>query len=550
GKTSVITHRIAHLVQARRVPPERILAVTFTNKAAREMRERTSLLTGIPPRALEIGTFHSLCGRMLRRDGSRLGLDPNFLIYDSDDQLQLIRRIAAEMDIDPQAVPPRGIRAKIEAWKNAGQTPAEATASPLDVVAKRALQLYKTYQERCLAANAVDFGDLLLHALTLLRQHADVRERYGRRWTHILVDEYQDTNPVQYLWLKHLVTPAHSLTVVGDDDQSIYRWRGADIGNILRFERDFPGATVIRLEQNYRSTKSILAAANAVIAHNVARKGKTLFSVGATGAPLTLRLFDTERDEGNAVADAITTALADGRAPADIALLYRTNAQSRPLEDALRRRRIPYVIYGGVRFYDRKEVKDALAYLRLLANPRSTLDFLRVVNVPPRGIGKTTLDKLSDIAAEGGMSLWDAAASAVEHGSVGGRARTNLKGFLELLHDWRAGMGKGASLGELLGRCLDESGYLAALRAEGSEESDDRLDNLTELAAALDEYAALAEEPSLVGFLEEVSLSTDVDGLGLGVGQVTLMTLHAAKGLEFPVVFLPGLEEGLFPHSR
>jgi DNA helicase-2/ATP-dependent DNA helicase PcrA len=550
GKTSVITHRIAHLVEVRGVSPDRILAVTFTNKAAREMRERTSRLIGVAPRLLEIGTFHSLCGRMLRRDGDRLGLDANFLIYDADDQLQLIRRIAQELDIDPQAVAPRAMRLKIEAWKNAGLPPAEATASPLDVVAKRALQVYRVYQERCLAANAADFGDLLLHALTLLKAHPTVRERYQRRWTHLLVDEYQDTNPVQYMWLKQLVTDSHSLTVVGDDDQSIYRWRGADIGNILRFERDFPGAGVIRLEQNYRSTKTILAAANAVIAHNVARKGKTLFSAGATGDRLTLRLFDTERDEGNAVADAISTALADGHAPADVAVLYRTNAQSRPLEDALRRRRIPYVIYGGVRFYDRKEVKDALAYLRLLANPRSTLDFLRVVNVPPRGIGKTTLDRLADIAAEGGMSLLDAAASAIEHGTLAGKARTSLKGFLELLMGWRAGMERGASLGELLGRCLDESGYLAALRAEGSEESDDRIANLEELAAALDEYAALAEEPSLVGFLEEVSLSTDIDGMGLELGQVTLMTLHAAKGLEFPIVFLPGLEEGLFPHSR
>lgn len=550
GKTSVITHRIAHFVHERAVYPERLLAVTFTNKAAREMRERTAKLCRVQGRGSDIGTFHSICGRLLRRYGSRLGLDANFLIYDQDDALQLIKRCMVDLNVDQQAFAPRAVRGRLEEWKNRGQTPDEVRLAGIgDPLAKRALDIYRLYRKRCIEANAVDFGDLLLHAVTLLQHDPEVRAGLQSRWTHVLVDEYQDTNPVQYLLLKLLVTEAHSLTVVGDDDQSIYRWRGADIGNILRFERDFPGAEVIRLEQNYRSTKTILAAANAVIANNTARKGKTLFTHGAEGAVLRLRVFDTERDEGDALAQAIGQLLHEGAAPSDIAVLYRTNAQSRALEEALRRRRIPYVIFGGVRFYDRKEVKDALAYLRLLINPRSTIDFLRVVNVPPRGIGKTTLEKLGDIAADGGVSLCEAARRGDPE--LTGRARTALQGFVSSLDGWARAAAAGEHLGRLLERCLQESGYLVQLRQEGTDEARDRLDNLAELVAALDEYVDLSEEtPSLAGFLEDVALATDIDGLGLEQGQVTLMTLHAAKGLEFGHVFLPGMEEGLFPHSR
>ncbi|KAK1548540.1 hypothetical protein Q3G72_032135 [Acer saccharum] len=551
GKTSVITHRIAHMVRQRHIDSGRILAVTFTNKAAREMRERSASLTGVPPHLLEMGTFHSLCGRLLRRHGHLLGLDHNFVIYDADDQLQLIKRCLKELNIDPQIFAPRAVRQKIEAWKNAGLPPNEARASDTDLVAKRSLDVYRLYQKHCMQANAVDFGDLLLQAVVLLKTVPEVRTRVQARWSHILVDEYQDTNPVQYMWLQTLVTPQHSLTVVGDDDQSIYRWRGADIGNILRFERDFPGAQVIRLEQNYRSTKTILDAANAVIAHNASRKGKTLFTAGERGERLSLRIYDTERDEGSATAQSIDGLLQSGKTPADVAILYRTNAQSRPLEDALRRSRIPYAIYGGVRFYDRREVKDALAYLRLLANPRSTLDFLRVINVPARGIGKTTIERISDLAAQNATSMFEAAQYACgPQGPLKARAKTNVDMFVRLVQKCRASLDKGAPLGEVLGSVLQYSGYVLALKSENTEEAQERLQNLQELVAALEEYSDLHEAPTLAGFLEEVSLSTDVDGMGLSDGQVTMMTLHAAKGLEFPIVFLPGLEEGLFPHSR
>ena len=551
GKTSVITHRIAHFVRVHHVEPRRILAVTFTNKAAREMRERASKLVGVPETSLDIGTFHRMCGRLLRRFAHHVGLEPSFVIYDGDDQLALLRRCIVERRLDPTQVTPRAIRARIEDWKNKGQNPADVSPgmAPLD---KQALEIYQSYQTQIRAANAVDFTDMLLLVVTLLKQQPTVLEQLRRQWSHLLVDEYQDTNHVQHMLLKLLATPQHSLTVVGDDDQSIYRWRGADVGNILRFERDFPGAQVIRLEQNYRSTATILAAANGVIAHNASRKGKTLFCENNPGARLTLRVFDTERDEGNAVAESIATAMREGLGAADIAILYRTNAQSRPLEDALRRHRIPYKLYGGVRFYDRKEIKDALAYLRLLASPRSTLDFLRVVNTPARGIGKSTLDRLSALAASHQVGVLEAARLAVEDptAGVGGRARVSLAGFLQQLDAWRTELEAQEPLGRLLEHILQDSQYLSVLQRENTPEATERLENLRELVAAVDEYTELQEGATLTGFLEDVALATDVDNLGVTGGEVALMTLHAAKGLEFPMVFLPGMEEGLFPHSR
>lgn len=538
------------MVHVRGVPSQKILAVTFTNKAAREMRERTQALTQVPPQALSVGTFHSLCGRLLRQYGQSLGLDPGFLIYDADDQLQLIKRCCKQLQLDTQIYAPRALRHQIETWKNAGLAPHAVQPSAFVPLQKKALQIYVLYQKLCLQANAVDFSDMLLQTVTLLKTDADVLEAVRRRWSHILVDEYQDTNAVQYAWLKSLVTPTHSLTVVGDDDQSIYRWRGADIGNILRFEQDFPNAQVIRLEQNYRSTKTILEAANAVIEHNAARKGKTLFTTGKMGEPIKWQIFDTERDEGDAIAATMRQLLEQQWVPADLAVLYRTNAQSRPLEDALRRAQIPYVIYGGVRFYDRREVKDALAYLRLIANPRSPLDFLRIINVPARGIGKTSLDKLAAWASERDISLFEAAEHVARENIVSGRARTNIDNFVRVIHRYRQELEQGVLLGDVLKGVLQASGYLVALKTENTEESQERLQNLQELVAALEEYVDLRENPSLQAFLEEVSLSTDLDAMGVENGHVVLMTLHAAKGLEFPIVFLPGLEEGLFPHSR
>ena len=549
GKTTVITHRIAGLLETRGVLPERILAVTFTNKAAREMRERAGKLAGLDPRGLDIGTFHGMCGRILRRFGYRLGLTPGFLIYDQDDQTALIKKSLAALGVDPQVFPPQAIRHAIEHWKNRGETPAEATASGFDLVQKKALAVYGLYEEALTKANAVDFGDMLLHTVTLLKGDAEVRAALQARWSHILVDEYQDTNHVQYLMLKHLVTPSHSLTVVGDDDQSIYRWRGADIGNILRFERDFPGAAVIRLERNYRSTKHILDAANAVVAHNVARKGKTLYTESASGPKLGLHVYATERDEGEGVADIIAKAMDKGTSPAAIGILYRTNSQSRPLEDALRRRRIPYAVFGGMRFYDRREIKDALAYLRIIANPSSDVDFLRALGTPSRGVGKTSIERLVAFANDRGVPLFQAAEmfAAGAEGLVG-RARAGLAEFVNLIATLVTG--EQSPLGRFVESILRQSGYVQTLEKENTSEAHDRIDNLGELVAAVDEFAALNPEGTLVGFLEEAALATDVDTLGESGDAVSLMTLHSAKGLEFELVMLTGMEDGLFPHSR
>ena len=550
GKTTVVTRRIARLIHECGVPPRQILAVTFTNKAAREMRERAALHAETDPRTLDIGTFHGICGRLLRAHGRVIGLSPSFVIYDEADQLSLIRRSMAELNIDGTVVAPQAVRHRIEQWKNAGHTPGDVQATVIDPIAREARRIYQVYEKACLAANAVDFGDMLLHTVTLLKADAGIRQALQRRWTHILVDEYQDTNPVQYMLLKLLVTPAHSLTAVGDDDQSIYRWRGADVGNILRFERDFPGSKVVRLEQNYRSTQRILAAANAVISHNVARMGKTLFCHGLLGDKLTLRIYESERDEGEAIGERVIDAIDTGRVPNDFAVLYRTNAQSRPIEDALRRRRLPYAVYGGIRFYDRREVKDALSYLKLLTNPRSNVDFLRTVNEPARGIGHKTVDRLTELAASQGLSLYEAAGlAATGEGDLTTRARTKLAEFVEVMDALRDDVVH-EHPARLLERLLEETGYLPALRVDTSPEASDRIDNLNELVAAVDEFVGNAEEPSLTTFLEDAALATDVDDLDPNAGRIMLMTLHSAKGLEFPVVFMPGMEEGLFPHSR
>ena len=553
GKTRVITHRIAHLLAVRRVPASAILALTFTNKAAREMAARTGALTGIPPLQLDLGTFHRMGGRLLRQYATELGLTANFVIYDHDDALQLIRRCLVELQLDPQAVPPQAVRQQLDRWKNAGLTPEAVPSVDLNPLERTSLEVYRRYQAHCIGADAADFGDLLLHPVTLLRQHPEIRAQLQARWRFILVDEYQDTNPVQAQLLKLLVTTEHGMTAVGDDDQSIYRWRGADVGNILHFERDFPAATLIRLEENYRSTRTILAAANAVIGRNVGRRGKTLFCQGEAGARLSLRIYANERDEGDALAAAMSASLAAGQSPEDIAVLYRVNAQSRPLEEALRRRRIPYRIVGGVRFYDRKEIKDALAYLRLLVNPRSTLDFLRALQAPPRGIGKTSVNRLLDYAAASGLNLLDAARAASTPGSDAGlttRAQRPLAAFVAQQAAGQAALREAAPLSQILGQQLETAGYLLHLRQEEGSRAQERLDNLEQLAASLDEYVNLTTDPSLAGFLEDVALATDIDGQAETGSCVTLMTLHAAKGLEFPTVFLPGMEEGLFPHLR
>lgn len=548
GKTTVITYRIARLLEMG-VHPQELLAVTFTNKAAREMRQRSEALAGLPERSLNIGTFHSVCGRLLRQFGHLLGLDRNFVIYDAADQLAMVKRILADHNLDPQLFRPRQVRYRIEEWKNQGLLPDEVT--PKDKLSFVMQKVYREYESRCLAANAVDFGGMLVNTYLILERFEQARFELQSRWRYILVDEYQDTNRAQYEILRMLVTPEHSLTVVGDDDQSIYRWRGADIGNILRFENDFPAAHVVRLEENYRSTRNILAAANAVIANNVARKGKNLFTYGEDGPPIQLRFFTGERDEGDAIGEDVQALLKEGVSPGEIAVLYRTNAQSRPIEDALRRRNIAYSVYGGIKFYDRREIKDALGYLRLLNSPRSEMDFLRVVNVPARGIGATTIDRLSEVARQRDLSLFEAArlVASGEVPAIKGRPRARLEEFVALMDNLLA-QSQRLNPAQLLELALEESGYLPELRKEGTPEALERRENLTELSEALREYVKLNADATLAGFLEEVSLATDLDDMPTEAGQVSLMTMHSAKGLEFEVVFMPGMEEGVFPHHR
>ncbi|MDP7037574.1 MAG: UvrD-helicase domain-containing protein [Myxococcota bacterium] len=549
GKTTVITYRIAQLIREHNVWPNKILAVTFTNKAAKEMKERTLKLCKDAQSQPHIGTFHSICVRILREFAQEVGLNKYFTIYDDSDRKQLIRQCLKELNLDPQVFTPKAIAHKIDQWKNAGLEPKQVVPSAFDMVAQKALNIYILYQKRCLEAKAVDFGDLLLMTLKLLKQKPEVLETLQRRWHYFLVDEYQDTNPVQYQWLRLLAGKGETLTVVGDDDQSIYRWRGADIANILRFEKDFPGASTIRLEQNYRSTKRILAAANTLIANNTSRKGKTLFSDGELGSKISFRLFPSERDEGEAIGQTIAMNLMENNAPQDYAILYRTNAQSRPIEDALRRRNIPYKIYGGIRFYDRKEVKDALAYLKLLVNPNSDVDFLRVVNVPTRGIGKTTLEKVQLHAQSNDLCLLDAARELCQRNDIlASRSKQQLLKFVVLVdnHTLRA---QNEPVTTILHDILTVSGYLASLEGQDIEKVE-RLDNLSELMAACEEFEDLSDTPSVSQFLEEAALATELDSDGEDIGHVSLMTLHTAKGLEFTTVYIPGLEESLLPHSR
>ena len=549
GKTTVITYRIAQLIRERDIFPNKILAVTFTNKAAREMKERALNLCADSLSQPHIGTFHSICVRILREFADKVGLNKYFTIYDDSDQKQLIRQCLKELNLDPQVFTPKAIAHKIDQWKNAGLEPHQVIPSAFDMIAQKGLQIYTLYQKRCLEAKAADFGDLLLMTLKLLKQNPDVLETLQKRWRYFLVDEYQDTNPVQYQWLRLLVGNGKTLTVVGDDDQSIYRWRGADIANILRFEKDFPDASIIRLEQNYRSSQRILAAANTLIANNTSRKGKTLFSEGEVGSKIGFRLFPSERDEGEAIGQTIALELMQNNAPQDYAVLYRTNAQSRPIEDALRRRNIPYKIYGGIRFYDRKEVKDALAYLKLLINPNSDVDFLRVVNVPTRGIGKTTLQKVQSHAQRADQCLLDAARDLSQHGDIlSGRSKQQVAKFVLLIEN-HTEKAQNEPVTTILHDILLASGYLASLQGQDGEKIE-RLDNLSELMAACEEFVELSDVPSVSQFLEEAALATELDSDAEDIGHVSLMTLHTAKGLEFTSVYIPGMEEALLPHNR
>jgi DNA helicase II / ATP-dependent DNA helicase PcrA len=543
GKTRVITHRIAHLVLEKGVPSESILAVTFTNKAAGEMKERTEARLAGQPMKGWISTFHSLCVRLLRREAGTAGLSPAFVIYDEADQLQAVRDALRALDLPEKLNPPRRLLSRISARKNSGRDPEEAESDSIG--AQTFARVAEAYHDALKKANALDFDDLLLRAVQLFEASPQAVERYRRRFRYVLVDEYQDTNRAQYELIRHLVGPEGNVTVVGDEDQSIYSWRGADIHNILDFERDFPGARVLRLEENYRSRQGILDAASALVAHNLQRKGKTLRAVKAQGEPVRLHQAGDEFQEADWVVNRLAGVRRQGGRHA---VLFRMNAQSRLLEEALLRHGIPYVVVGGVGFYERKEVKDLLAYLRLVRNPADPMALRRILNVPPRGIGPKTVEELGRLAEARGITLWEALAVADDEALFPARATQPLRRFRELVTALRT---EAEVLGvkDLLTRVLEASGYSAALAQDDSQESQDRLENLAELLSAAAEYEQRDDAPSLAGFLDQVSLLADTDQIQ-DDAPVTLMTLHSAKGLEFDSVFLVGLEEGLTPHAR
>jgi DNA helicase-2/ATP-dependent DNA helicase PcrA len=543
GKTRVITHRIAHLVLDKAVPSDSILAVTFTNKAAGEMKARVeALLPGQTVRAV-LSTFHSFCVRVLRREADAAGLPREFLIYDEDDQLAAVREALKALDLPEKLHPPRRVLARISARKNAARAAPE-TEDDDSVAAATLARVAERYGQTLRAAGALDFDDLLLRTVDLFDRQPGLRDAYRRRFPYVLVDEYQDTNRAQYELVRHLAGPQGNVTVVGDEDQSIYSWRGADIQNILDFETDFPGARVLRLEENYRSSQAILDAAAALVSHNRRRKGKTLRAVKAAGEAVRLHQAADEYQEAAFVVETIAALRQGGRA----AVLFRMNAQSRLFEEGLLRQRIPYEVVGGVGFYERKEVKDLLAYLRLVLSPRDPIALRRVINVPPRGIGEKTVDEVLRVAAARSVSPWEAVAAVEEEALLPVRATQPLRRFREMMNGLReeaAGLGVKA----LLTRTLEVTGYAAALAQEPTRESQDRLENLAELLSAAADYETREEAPTLTGFLDRVSLLTDVDRSS-GQAPVLLMTFHAAKGLEFDSVFLVGLEEGLVPHSR
>ena len=549
GKTAALTARLAHLIATRRAWPSEILAVTFTNKAAREMRERVGRIMGEGMEGMPwLGTFHSVAAKMLRRHAELVGLQSNFTILDTDDQLRLLKQLIQAADLDEKRWTNRMLAGLIDRWKNRGWTPQDIDAAESEAFANgRGQELYTAYQARLRAVNACDFGDLLLHMLVILKKHRDVLDFYQQRFKYILVDEYQDTNASQYLWLRLLAQTRKNICCVGDDDQSIYSWRGAEVANILRFERDFPGAKVIRLEQNYRSTPHILAAASGLIAKNGGRLGKTLWTEEAEGEKVRIVGVWDGPEEARRIGEEIESfqRAKDGKGGGTldaVAILVRAQFQTRELEDRFIAIGMPYRIVGGFRFYERAEIRDALAYLRVIAQPADDLAFERIVNVPKRGIGDKAVSKLHQLARAEGLPLTHAAARILDTDELTGAARRSLGNLIGDIARWRGKLGE-LPHAELARIMLDESGYTGMLQAERSVEASGRLENLTELARAMEEYETLG------AFLEHVSLVMDNDA-NAGEAKVTIMTIHAAKGLEFDTVFLAGWEEGVFPSQR
>ena len=547
GKTGVITHRIAWLVSDLGVPPFNITAVTFTNKAAAEMRERVEKMMGGDLGGARIGTFHSMCLRILRQDGDRIGLKSGFNIYDATDQVSLVRKLLKDEELDEGSAGARAIRARISRAKNRMESPEALDRRAYSPDMKLAARIYREYDKALRRANAVDFDDILLRTLELFREHPEVLERYAGNCRHMLVDEYQDTNRPQYLLVRALSSIHGNLFVVGDEDQSIYRFRGAEIRNILDFEQDHPGAKLIRLEQNYRSTGTILAAAGAVIENNLSRKGKKLWTKNDHGERLTLYEAPDDRAEAVWAAGSVRE-LADSCAYEDIAILYRTNAQSRQLEEIFRRDRIPYQVVGSTQFYERQEIKDLLGYLKLAANPADDVSFRRIVNTPPRGIGNTTLAMVEDIARSLNVPMLEAAQEALQHGYLKSRAASAVRGFLDLT-DWMAASGPDLPVAELMDQVVHRAGFEPYMEKAHPGQGIERMENLRALVSAAAEYADEEDDPTLTGFLDRSALVSDADDVGSRPG-VSLMTIHCAKGLEFDNVFMVGLEENIFPHAR
>lgn len=549
GKTRVVTCRIARLI-AEGTPAYRILAVTFTNKASREMRERIAHMVGPAAKDLWMGTFHSMSARLLRMEGKHIGIDPNFVVYDDGDQLGLIRDIMKRQMIEPKSVQPRAVLNEISRAKEKLLTPEQYSARATDYFNRICASIYKDYNAALRRANALDFDDLIMITVRLLSQVDEVRTKYQEKFTHVLVDEYQDINFSQYQLTQLLTGPHKNITVVGDDDQSIYAWRGADVSLMLRFSSDYPDATVVTLAQNYRSTQRILQGAHAVVKHNRGRADKQLWTQNGEGTPIVIRESGTENDEAIAIADAIRRDVTKGRRTfGAFAVLYRTNAQSRALEEAFVAMRIPHILVGGQRFYDRKEIKDAIAYLRLALNPADDVSFRRIINEPARGIGATSIGRLDELARLHGRSMLEVAGDPVLSQSLPAKVAKAVGGVAHFMDQARQESAKGQIL-PVITLLMERSGYIATLRQDNNEENISRLENLQELYNVIAEYDATTVEPSLSNFLENVALVSDVDALKESGEAVTLMTLHSSKGLEFPVVFIAGMEESIFPHSR
>lgn len=548
GKTRVLTHRLAYLIEVCGVHPGAILAMTFTNKAAGEMNVRVENLLNRGARGMWLGTFHSLCARILRRESGAAGLDANFTIYDADDQLALMRQVIRDQEISERQFPPRQVRARISSEKSRMVDPVSFATRAGSFREQQVARVYRQYQSALMQNNAVDFDDLLMLTVQVFREHPEVLARYRDRFEHCLIDEYQDTNRPQYLFARLLAEEHGRIFVVGDDDQSIYAWRGADLGNILNFERDFPDACVIRLEQNYRSSQVILDAGNAVIRNNLGRKGKELWTNRDRGEPIQLFQCSDEANEAGRIARELKR-LRTQYGYGQTAVLYRTNAQSRALEDALRYRAIPYVIVGGVRFYERQEVKDVLAYLKLIVNPSDSISLYRIVNTPRRGIGRTSLERLDSFATGEGIAPYEALSRADGIVGLSARVRRAVGEFHGMIEGFRNRLAEEpADL--LAARVVRETGYMETLEDLTPAETVSRSENVQELLAGIEEFAQRSDTPSLSEFLREVALVTDVDQWRDETDAVTLMTLHSAKGLEFPAVFIAGLEEGLFPILR